>query len=134
MAMMMIYQVCRRGWDYVHRSQMEGAALERQKRLAALRGGKDTKTGPVLEQNAENNRNIRTVEEEAERVLEEAGVKDTIQVNFEDAQPTTLEDLAPKRANWDLKRDLQRKMDILDEQTQAVIIELVKKRIAATET
>lgn len=134
---MMIYRMCRRGWVQVnHHLQMEEAALERQKRLAALRGGKDTeKFEPVLEQSHKiNTRNIQTVEEEAERILEEAGVKDTTQLNFEDAQPTALEDLAPKKANWDLKRDLQGKMDILEEQTQAAILELVKKRIAATET
>lgn len=37
--------------------------------------------------------------------------------------------LQPKRANWDLKRDLQADFDELDQQTDQVIDSLVRERI-----
>lgn len=36
--------------------------------------------------------------------------------------------LAPKKANWDLKRDLAKKLDILDKRTQKAIFEMVKQK------
>lgn len=43
--------------------------------------------------------------------------------------------LQPKRANWDLKRDLQEDLDQLDRETDQAIDALVRERIRkATET
>ena len=41
-------------------------------------------------------------------------------------------DVAPKKANWDLKRDIQKKMDKLERRTQAAIVELIKEKVAAS--
>lgn len=36
--------------------------------------------------------------------------------------------LAPKKANWDLKRDLSKKLEILDKRTQRSIFEMVRQK------
>ncbi|KAF5092632.1 hypothetical protein D0Z03_002770 [Geotrichum reessii] len=40
-----------------------------------------------------------------------------------------LETLQPKRANWDLKRDLEPKLQILEDRTQNAIIQKVRERL-----
>jgi coiled-coil domain-containing protein 12 len=44
--------------------------------------------------------------------------------------PLDLFKLQPKKPNWDLKRDLERKMDILNVRTDNAIARLVRERIA----
>lgn len=41
-----------------------------------------------------------------------------------------LTSLAPKKINWDLKRDIQPKLDKLERRTQKVIVQLLKERLA----
>lgn len=38
--------------------------------------------------------------------------------------------LAPKNANWDLKRDLSKQLAVLEHQTQKAIIEMVREKVA----
>lgn len=40
-----------------------------------------------------------------------------------------LFDLAPKKPNWDLKRDLARKMEVLGQRTDNAIARLVRERV-----
>jgi coiled-coil domain-containing protein 12 len=44
--------------------------------------------------------------------------------------PLDLFKLQPKKPNWDLKRDLERKMDVLNVRTDNAIARLVRERIA----
>ncbi|PLB44014.1 complexed with Cdc5 protein Cwf18 [Aspergillus steynii IBT 23096] len=44
-------------------------------------------------------------------------------------QPIDLFKLQPKKPNWDLKRDLDEKMNVLDVRTQNAIARLVRQRI-----
>ncbi|KAF7189392.1 Pre-mRNA-splicing factor cwf18 [Pseudocercospora fuligena] len=46
------------------------------------------------------------------------------------AQPLDLFKLQPKKPNWDLKRDLDRKLDILNVRTDNAIARLVRERIS----
>ena len=39
--------------------------------------------------------------------------------------------IAPRKPNWDLKRDAQKKLDILDRQTDRAIVEIVRATVAA---
>jgi len=41
--------------------------------------------------------------------------------------------LAPKKPNWDLKRDIESKLNVLDVQTQSSILQLVRKSIKEKE-
>ncbi|ODQ68144.1 hypothetical protein NADFUDRAFT_48795 [Nadsonia fulvescens var. elongata DSM 6958] len=70
----------------------------------------------------------QTVELVAEELQNNAIKKlfESINVNKE----LSLANLQPKRANWDLKRDLQPKMDLLDTKTDNQIVKLVRERIA----
>ncbi len=43
-----------------------------------------------------------------------------------------LLDLAPKKPNWDLKRDLEAKCKPLELKTEAAIAELIRKRLQST--
>ncbi len=43
-----------------------------------------------------------------------------------------LANLAPKKANWDLKRDVERQMAYLDKRTSLVIVALVRARLQGT--
>ena len=38
-------------------------------------------------------------------------------------------DIAPKKANWDLKRDVARKVARLDKRTQRAIIDLIREKV-----
>ena len=46
-----------------------------------------------------------------------------------DALPSTTDMLAPKKVNWDLKRDIQEKVEKLDRHTQRAIIQLLRERL-----
>lgn len=47
------------------------------------------------------------------------------------AKPLDLNDLQPKRPNWDLKRDLAKKLEVLNVRTENAIAKLVKARVLA---
>ena len=38
-------------------------------------------------------------------------------------------DIAPKKANWDLKRDVSRKLGRLEKRTQRAIIDLIREKV-----
>ncbi|GMR47970.1 hypothetical protein PMAYCL1PPCAC_18165 [Pristionchus mayeri] len=67
--------------------------------------------------------NLRAVEEEIEEQLRLAN--DTTHVDKIDLQA-----LAPKKVDWDLKRDLSTKLDKLERRTQAGIAHLIRERLA----
>lgn len=48
-------------------------------------------------------------------------------------KPIDLFKLQPKKPNWDLKRDLQRKLDVLNVRTENAIARLVRERIEAAQ-
>ncbi|KAF2142601.1 uncharacterized protein K452DRAFT_358343 [Aplosporella prunicola CBS 121167] len=48
-------------------------------------------------------------------------------------RPLDLFKLQPKKPNWDLKRDLQRKLEVLDVRTENAIARLVRERIAGAQ-
>lgn len=39
--------------------------------------------------------------------------------------------MAPKKPNWDLKRDVEKRLDVLERQTQRAILELISTLIAS---
>lgn len=121
---------------------MEEAARERQQRLAALRAGQTT-TFPTpvaqrlpLEQTGPDASDERphpprpaasTLEGQSQQLLEEA------QSLSEAPRPLEISELAPRKANWDLKEGLEPKLAQLEEQTDAAIKELVRQRLRGSE-
>ena len=58
---------------------------------------------------------------------------DTAQVLHDDATQEPLLNLAPKRANWDLKRDIEPQLKRLRTATDRAIVQLIAARVAAEE-
>jgi coiled-coil domain-containing protein 12 len=72
-----------------------------------------------------------TLEEQAAEV--EAEVRLRAAQDAHDDAGIDLFKLQPRKPNWDLKRDLERKLEILDARTDNAIARLVRERIAAAE-
>ena len=115
---------------------MEEAARERQQRLAALRAGQATtpltpaakpETPDDGDKHAAPRPGASTLEEQAQQLLEEA------QTLGEEPRPLEIAELAPKKANWDLKEGLEPRLAQLEEQTDAAIKELVRQRLRGGE-
>lgn len=103
---------------------MEAAARERRLRLEALRTGKSVEE--LLQADKESSALAAvTVEEQVANVIE--STKEILEQD--EKKPLSLADLAPKKANQDLKDDLAAKMSILEEQTQEAIKEIVRDRL-----
>lgn len=66
---------------------------------------------------------VSTVETQARAFEEEALQEPVLQDPNEDLD---LSDLAPKKPNWDLKRDLEKKLEELTPKTQAAMAELIR--------
>ncbi|KKK20868.1 hypothetical protein P175DRAFT_0555104 [Aspergillus ochraceoroseus IBT 24754] len=68
-----------------------------------------------------------TLEEQAAEIAKETS--EQAKKDAEADQPIDLFKLQPKKPNWDLKRDLDQKMNILNVRTQNAIAKLVRQRI-----
>lgn len=83
--------------------------------------------GPKLGFEQAPTENLETLEDHAAQIAEETAQR-AEQEEKED-KPIDLFKLQPKKPNWDLKRDLGRKMEILDARTDNAIARLVRERI-----
>ena len=72
-----------------------------------------------------------TLEEQAADVEEE--LRKRAEEDAKDDKGIDLFKLQPKKPNWDLKRDLDKKMEILNTRTDNAIARLVRERIAAAQ-
>ena len=59
---------------------------------------------------------------------------DAAEIIHNDATQEPLLNLAPKRANWDLKRDLEPQLKKLRTMTDRAIVGLISKRVAEEQT
>jgi len=127
---------------------LAAASEERKARLIALRkrrAGEDVDdTGADAKEPVLANRNFdpetrtlrkRQANEEIDDTLEQNVKGLAEQIIAEDeakrAQDLDLLNIAPKRPNWDLKRELERKVAKLERQTQQAIHTLIRQRLAA---
>ncbi|XP_056676862.1 coiled-coil domain-containing protein 12-like [Monodelphis domestica] len=68
-----------------------------------------------------------------------ASVKEKVKDQLEAAMPqpiteeVDLANLAPRKPDWDLKRDLAKKMEKLEKRTQRTIAELIRERLRGQE-
>lgn len=72
-----------------------------------------------------------TLEEQAAALAEET--KKRAEEDAKDDKGIDLFKLQPKKPNWDLKRDLEKKMEILNVRTDNAIARLVRERITAAQ-
>ncbi|GAA5853731.1 hypothetical protein JCM9279_000289 [Rhodotorula babjevae] len=68
-----------------------------------------------------------TVEKQVEGLADQAIAQDELQR----AQELDLTNIQPKKPNWDLKRDLDRKLSKLKPKTDLAISQLIRKRLQA---
>jgi coiled-coil domain-containing protein 12 len=60
----------------------------------------------------------------------ESEVQDQLKsANNAHVEEVNLSNLAPKKIDWDLKRDISRKLDKLERHTQKAIIDIIRERI-----
>lgn len=80
-------------------------------------------SAPIEDQETLEDRALEIVNTTAKQAEEEEKVD----------KPIDLFKLQPKKPNWDLKRDLQRKMEVLNVRTENAIARLVRERIEASQ-
>ncbi|XP_010935583.1 uncharacterized protein [Elaeis guineensis] len=136
----------------VEEDPIEQAAAARRERIKALRTAKELldmpDEGPV-----HNHSNAEDSEENEEdnipnmkfrnylphdKQLQEGKVAPAVLPKFEDpvaavpSAPEKIEDpfvnIAPKKPNWDLRRDVQKKLDKLERRTQKAIYQLMQEQ------
>ncbi|CAN6467494.1 unnamed protein product [Victoria cruziana] len=129
---------------------IEQAAIARRERLKALKAAnellsKPDENPPQEEANAEGE---KTEEEEIrvkfrnylphDKQLQEDKLAPPVLPKFEDpvataAAPRDISadpfiNIAPKKANWDLRRDIQKKLDKLEKRTQKALYEIMREQ------
>lgn len=141
---------------------LQEQALKRKQRLKALRGrqlqGRDQEDGEpetkrLLGEEEEGEaaerhrelklRNYTPADEELkERQVPKAkpaSVEDKVKDQLEAANPepvieeVDLANLAPRKPDWDLKRDVAKKLEKLEKRTQKAIAELIRDRLRGSE-
>ena len=84
--------------------------------------------GPRLGFESAPNADQVTLEDRAAAIALETRKKEELE--HEEVKPIDLFTLQPKKANWDLKRDVARKMEVLNARTENAIARLVRERVA----
>ena len=130
---------------------LETEALRRKERLKALKRG-DLKSvpGEQLEQNTENDilnelpkpifRNYTPKDDQLKPgVLPKPNlieIENAIKDQLASGKPEPLIEkeidlttLAPQKIDWDLKRDVEKKLRLLEKRTQRAIVDLIKERL-----
>ena len=119
---------------------MEEAALQRRERLRklkenalnttdSLKASSNTSASTEIVEKEQTEMHIDTLETETEKIIREASKE------IENSQnDLDVVKLAPKKVNWDLKRDLEQRMEKLEKQTQKAIDDLIKSRLAEEKT
>lgn len=83
--------------------------------------------GPKLGFEAAPSDTLETLEDRAAQIAEETNV--LAEQEEREEKPIDLFRLQPKKPNWDLKRDVARKMERLNARTENAIARLVRERI-----
>ncbi|KAJ2831748.1 hypothetical protein FBU31_002218 [Coemansia sp. 'formosensis'] len=113
-------------------SALEEATRRRKERLREMFSAQqktDSTDAATIPTSEDTSNTVLTVEESVNGIVE-----NTLATQREESQRTDLDiaAIAPKRANWDLKRDLQKQLDVLKPLNDAAIADLVRKRVQAS--
>ncbi|GAB7348301.1 hypothetical protein MBLNU459_g6281t1 [Dothideomycetes sp. NU459] len=87
--------------------------------------------GPKLGFESNPTADTTTLEQKAAALA--AATKAQAEAEEREEKPLDLFKLQPKRPNWDLKRDLDRKLEVLNVRTENAIARLVRERIAGAQ-
>lgn len=83
--------------------------------------------GPKLGFESAPNADQETLEDRAAAIALETREKE--EREHKEEKPIDLFTLQPKKPNWDLKRDVERKMEVLNARTENAIARLVRERV-----
>ncbi|KAI9355480.1 mRNA splicing factor [Pilaira anomala] len=129
---------------------MDQEAQKRKERLAAIRKRKLSSNAQIdkTSDEAEKALKFRSYTPNDDKLREHVEIAtpndigDTIESETKDLTKTALAqaaekqkeevdlfNLAPKKPNWDLKRDVEKKMEKLDRKTQRAIYEIIRLRL-----
>lgn len=131
---------------------LEEQALKRKERLRNLKRKAETKDKDSTNSGAEKGHlplPIQLTTDEAAQSNEDEG-NNEIKLKNDDviAQITSeidtlktpivieeidIQNLAPRKPDWDLKRDVAKKLEILDRRTQRAIAEIIRERLQSTD-
>ncbi|KAH6924908.1 hypothetical protein HPB50_026413 [Hyalomma asiaticum] len=126
---------------------LEEQALKRKERLRALRekktgaGDSGDKDKPAAAQESLPKPVFRSYRPEDEALKEsvipdvspaaiEEEIKEKIAVGEEVVKEVDLASLAPRKPDWDLKRDVSKKLEKLERRTRRAIAELIRERLS----
>ncbi|KAI4457745.1 pre-mrna-splicing factor cwf18 [Holotrichia oblita] len=127
-------------------SSLEEQAVKRKEKLKALKRKRDIETQPNGEGNKESielpKPKFRSYKPEDELLNEHlrpetklVNLNEEIQEQLESAQSKVvleeldISNLAPRKPDWDLKRDVAKKLEKLERRTQKAIAELIRERL-----
>ncbi|XP_053569689.1 coiled-coil domain-containing protein 12 [Bombina bombina] len=133
--------------------RLEEQALKRKERLKELRNKRKKEDGEPesnapLDEVEEKHKELKlrnyTPQDEdlKQRQVPQAkpiSVEDKVKEQLESAKPepiieeVDLASLAPRKPDWDLKRDVAKKLEKLDKRTQRAIAELIRERLKGQE-
>ncbi|CAG8518749.1 5264_t:CDS:2 [Ambispora leptoticha] len=126
---------------------MEEASRARKERLAALKKRKleasniraDSNEGELNDEGGEKQEikehskiNIATsmdVDETVEKQVEKLTREVAAEEEAKRTEEVDLFNLAPRKPNWDLRRDVEKKLARLDKKTQVAIAQLIRMRL-----
>ncbi|KAI3652848.1 hypothetical protein MP228_002273 [Amoeboaphelidium protococcarum] len=119
---------------------MEEAARQRLQRLkGAMASGQLQRDPESVETHNSEVKHLNNTQQQSQQEFKPANMEalaDQYEHQLEDQVKTMrqqsqldLEDLAPKKVDWDLKRDIEPQLQLLEDATQRKIVELVKQRL-----
>ncbi len=113
---------------------MEEAARARAEKLKALREKSQAASGEGGGKPTIKFRNYQPKTAD----LKEAVLPPAVAPDAFESVPTEKEevrlDVAPKKPNWDLKRDITKKLEKLERRTQQAIVEMIREQVANSES
>ncbi|KAK6971173.1 coiled-coil domain-containing protein 12 [Biomphalaria glabrata] len=126
-------------------------ALKRKERLKALRERQSAQSDAVQQEEEKETEKLpkpvfRSYKPESDRLKELSiqsakpedatkSIKEDMETGQTDHVVTDvdLSNLAPRKPDWDLKRDISKKLDKLERKTQRAIAELIRERLKASQ-
>ncbi|KAJ2855349.1 hypothetical protein GGI22_004168 [Coemansia erecta] len=124
-------------------SRLEEETRKRKARLQALRLARQTPDSNAKNTSSSSSDKTAEQQQQPTTATTENNKHDTVEGLVDGMVETTLAErqetmvnseldittVAPRRANWDLKRDLQQRLDKLRPRNDAAIADLIRKRI-----
>ncbi|KAI9989258.1 hypothetical protein PInf_019419 [Phytophthora infestans] len=90
----------------------------------------ERKDAPQQEEDAEMTTSVKT-DDNADDLVGKVGQLQEDDAKTEDESDDELLNLAPKRANWDMERDIAPMLRKLERRTQHAIVEILREKLAA---